>query len=160
MLKTTSYRVRTKVLTKFNCNLDLLTQECIDVLLLPSWICVWNMKAVENYSSHHVRVFFGVLSLPPTLVRTPKEVINLLTIRGAPSHSWQPDSNLWPFHLSSKVLHLPVRPQSQLSMTFTFSTSSPKHFMSNGKWILVFYGISLCNVTDLKRPFSNPESCL
>ena len=41
-----SYRVRTKVLTKFSCDLDLLTPECIGVFLSPSFIYVWYMKAV------------------------------------------------------------------------------------------------------------------
>ena len=53
-----SYCVRTKVLTKFRCDLDfnLLTQKCIGIFLSPSCIYVWNMKAViETYSSNRVR---------------------------------------------------------------------------------------------------------
>ena len=47
MLKTPSYRIRTKVLTKFSCDLDLLTPKCISMFLLPpSCSYVWNMIAV------------------------------------------------------------------------------------------------------------------
>ena len=35
-----SHRVRTKVLTKFSCDLDLWTPKCIGILLSPSWIYV------------------------------------------------------------------------------------------------------------------------
>ena len=42
-----NYRVRTKVLTKFRCDLDLWTPKCIGIVLLPSGIYVWNMKAVR-----------------------------------------------------------------------------------------------------------------
>ena len=45
-----SYRVRTKVLTKFSCDLDLCTLKCIGAFLSPSCIYIWNVY-VENYWS-------------------------------------------------------------------------------------------------------------
>ena len=46
-----SYCVRTKVLTKYNSDLDLLTPICIGIFLSPSWIYVWNVKAVTMVTS-------------------------------------------------------------------------------------------------------------
>ena len=42
-----SYHVRTKVLTKFSCDLDLWIPKYIGIFLLPSRIYVRNMKAVR-----------------------------------------------------------------------------------------------------------------
>ena len=42
-----SYRVRTKVLTKFHCDIDLWIPKCIGIFHSPSCIYVWNMKAVR-----------------------------------------------------------------------------------------------------------------
>ena len=42
-----SYRVRTKVLRTFRCDLDLLTPKCIVILLSPPCVYVWNTKAVR-----------------------------------------------------------------------------------------------------------------
>ena len=42
-----SYCVRTKVLTKFGCDLDLFTPTCIGIFLSPSCIYVRNMNAVR-----------------------------------------------------------------------------------------------------------------
>ena len=42
-----SYHVRTKLLTKFRCDLDLSTPKWIGINLLPSCIYVWNMKTVR-----------------------------------------------------------------------------------------------------------------
>ena len=41
-----NYLVRTKMLAKFHCDLDLWIPKCIGIFLSPSCIHVWNMKAV------------------------------------------------------------------------------------------------------------------
>ena len=43
----TNYCVRTKVITKFICDLDLLTPKCIGIFFSPSCIYVRNMKALR-----------------------------------------------------------------------------------------------------------------
>ena len=67
----TSYSVRTKVLTKIRCDLDLWPPKCISIFLSPSCIYVWNMKAVRwkllklSWQNQNLTKFCCVLDLRP-----------------------------------------------------------------------------------------------
>ena len=64
------YCVRTKVLTKFRCDLDLLIPKCIGIFLSPPCIYVWNMTAVRWKLGMHLGLNYWPSFINPEFYKT------------------------------------------------------------------------------------------
>ena len=152
-----SYRVRTKVLTKFSCDLDLWTPKCIGIFLSSSGIYVWNMKAVrwklliqkllcQNQSVYKVQLWPWLLTLKCIGIFLSSSCIYVWNMKAV---RWKlfkllcqnqsvDKVQLWPWPLDPKmyrylpltILHLCMKYESCRLKTTQVIVSEPKSWQS------------------------------